>query len=104
MILNRQLMEGVLLPALSADGDGSKVKFVNFDTITFHILASVVTTGATVVIERSLDGTNWVEVSSSAISANGVTEVLVKGEAALYYRGSVESRTDGTYAIDFNAA
>lgn len=104
MILNRQLMEGTLLPATSADGNGDKVKFVNFDTITFHLIATSVTTGATVAIERSLDGTNWKEVSSTAVSANGLTEVLVKGEVALYYRPVVSSRTDGTYSIDFNAA
>lgn len=102
--MNRLMGEGVLLPATSADATGNKMKFVDRDTITFHIIASSVTTGATVSIERSLDGTNWVETSSDAISADGVSEQLIKGEVAYFYRAKVSSRTDGTYIVNFNAA
>lgn len=104
MIVRKQLQEGTLLPPTSINATLPKMKFVNFDTITFHVIATAVTIGATVAIERSLDGNNWKEVASLALAANGLTEVLVKGEVALYYRAVVSALTDGTYAVEFNAA
>ena len=103
MIVRKQLMPGVLLPATSANATGNKMKFVDFDTITFHIVASGTVSG-TVAIQRSVDGTNWVEVSSDALSAVGITEQLVKGEVALYYRAVVSSYVSGTFTVNFNAA
>lgn len=103
MIVHKQLDTGVLLPSSVADVTGAAMKFVNYDSINFHILSTGTVSG-TVAIQRSLDGTNWVQVSSSALSAVGITEQLVKGEVALYYRAVVSSYVSGTFEIIFNAA
>lgn len=104
MIVHNLVDTNVLLPTASGALTGAKVGFNQYDTITFHIVASSVTTGATVAIERSVDGTNWVQVSSDAIAADGVTEQLVKGEVASFYRAVVSGYTDGDYIVKFNAA
>ena len=103
MIVHKQLDQGTLLPVTSANITTAKMKFVNYDTITFHILAAT-SPDATVAIQRSVDGTNWVEVSSDIISGAGVTEQLVKGEVALYYRAVISSYAAGDFSIEFNAA
>lgn len=103
MIVNKLLMRGSLIPVTTANVTGETKKFVNSDSQTFHIVAAD-TPSMTVVIERSVDGTNFVQVSSTAISANGTTEVLVKGEPCEFYRAVVSSYVSGEVSVLFNAA
>lgn len=103
MIVNKLVDTGKLLDAVSVDGAGPIIKFSKYDTLTFHVLGET-TPSATVVIDRSVDGTNWIQVSSTAVSAAGVTEVLVKNEVALYYRATVSSYVSGDLTVTWNGA
>lgn len=84
------------LNAVVADTIGSAVDVSSYNKFTIHIFASAVTTGATVNIEQSLDGTNWVNIGTEAISVDGNVEYTFN-EAYRYLRTSVSSYSDGTY-------
>ena len=104
MIVNKLVDSGTLLPTASANATGLSMKFVKYDEITFHVIADT-TPSMTVTIQRSVDGTNWVDVGSAvSVSATGTDELLVKGEVALYYRAVVSSYVSGNVEVIFNAA
>jgi hypothetical protein len=84
------------LNAVVANTTGSAVDVSSYNKFTIHIFASSVTDGATVSIEHSLDGTNWVEVGTEVVSVDGNVEYTFN-EAYRYLRTSVSSYTDGTY-------
>jgi hypothetical protein len=85
------------LNAVSANTTGSSEDVSAYHNVTVHTVASSVTTGATVTIEHSLDGTNWAVIDTATISANGTTEVAISDRSLRYIRTAVSSRTDGTY-------
>lgn len=91
-------LEQTLLDAVTATGASSSVDLRNYNKITIHIIASSVSSGATVDIEHSLDGTNYYEVSTDSISSNGVTEITIEAKYK-YVRANISSRTDGTYSV-----
>ena len=70
----------------------------NYSKFTFHIISEAVTTGATILIQSSLDGTNWVDLSSDTIASNGAIEHQFTGKYT-YLRANVSSYTDGTYSV-----
>jgi hypothetical protein len=90
-----------LLIAAAATGAGL-TKTVPGDSIIkslrWWILASAVTTGGTVVIQGSHDGTNWATLASQAVSANGLLTGTIAGPFK-YYRANLTARTDGTYSV-----
>lgn len=85
------------LSAVTATGAGSSVDVSNYHNYTIQIVASSVTTGASVLVQHSLDGTNWATISTNSITSNGVTEITISQVAYRYLRTNVSSRTDGTY-------
>lgn len=83
------------LSAVTTTGAGSGVTAAGAEA-TVQILAASVTTGGTVLVQGSLDGTNWATLSTTAVSADGVTGVSITGRWT-YLRTNVSARTDGTY-------
>lgn len=69
-----------------------------FEYVTLHIVASNVSDGATVAIESSLDGTNYVALETVGINDSGVTEKVLTG-VHKHIRASVSEYTDGTYSV-----
>ena len=106
---------GSLLSAVVVDGAGTALQLDNgrsYERLRWYVIASAVTTGATVTIEVSPDGTNWAVAATSAVSATGddghhrvvsatgVTSGTIDSPFA-YVRAKVASRTDGTYTVKY---
>jgi hypothetical protein len=89
-----------LLSAVTATGAGSTIDLGlrTLDVIRWWILASAVTTGGTVKIQVSNDGTNWADAATQAVAANGLLTGTVSGPFR-YIRGNLTARTDGTYTV-----
>lgn len=85
------------LNAVTANTDGASVDVSEYHNVTVHITAASITDGATFSIESSLDGTNWVELDSDIIGANGTSEYSYANVAYAYVRTRITSRTDGTF-------
>ena len=66
--------------------------------LTITMIASSVTSGATIDLEGSPDGTNWVQLTTRDITANGNTADVTTG-AHRFFRANVTARTDGTYTV-----
>jgi hypothetical protein len=92
-------LEHTLLDAVDTDEDGDAVNVIAFNNTTIHIIASAVTDGATVKIQHSLDGVNYVDITTSAITEDGVTEIVIENRKYKYLKASVSSRVDGTYSV-----
>ena len=84
------------LSAVTTTGAGSSIEASDADGATVQITAASVTSGGTVLVQGSLDGSNWATLSTTAVSASGTTGVSVTGRWA-YLRTNVSARTDGTY-------
>lgn len=82
---------------VSASTSGDAIDVSYFHNYTVHIISSGVTTGATVTIEHSLDGTNWVIISTEVIASDEVTEYTYTNQAYKYLRTRVSDYSDGTY-------
>lgn len=78
------------------------MSFNQYDNINFHTISSN-SPDATVVIERSLDGVNWKQVSTETITSAALTEKIVSQEPANFYRANVTAYDSGDLAIKFNA-
>lgn len=81
----------------SGASDGFTVK--NFQDKTIYIIASGITSGATVLTQTSPDESNWATIDSTDITANGVTEIAINGFSHMYLRVNISSYTDGTYTV-----
>ena len=89
-----------LLDAVTGTGASTPIIDVsNFRCHTFHIIAASVSTGGTMDIEHSLNGTNWVKVNTTAISETGNTEFSVSRKQYKFIRANLSARTDGTYTV-----
>lgn len=88
-----------ILNAVTATGASTDYDVYRWKDKTFYIVASSVTTGGTVLIQTSPDGTNWSTISTNAITANGTTEVSITGMFHRYIRANLSARTDGTYTV-----
>jgi hypothetical protein len=91
-----------LLSGVTATG-ASATKTVLGDlavlSLRYFIKATGITTGGTVLIEGSHDGTNWYPLATAAISATGNTTGVVTGPVGKYWRVNLSARTDGTYSV-----
>lgn len=67
-------------------------------SIRWWILSATVTTGGTMLIQGSHDGTNWATLLSQAVSASGLLTGTIAGPFK-YYRANLSARTDGTYSV-----
>lgn len=88
-----------LLDAVTANGASPAKNVQDYHNHTFLIIATNVTTGAHVLIEASLDGTNWVTITNHSIVANGNYYTAISDQQWHYVRASVADRTDGTYTV-----
>lgn len=86
------------LDAVTATGAGSAINAAIGDGSSWTITATSVTSGGTVLIQGSLDGTNWATLSTTSVTANGTTGVAITSRWA-YLRANVSGRTDGTYTV-----
>lgn len=84
------------LNAVTATGEGASLDTLGGVYVTMVVIASAVTAGGTVKLQGSADGTNWYDIATRAVSANGTTADSV-AQAHRYVRTNVTARTDGTY-------
>ena len=95
-------LEYALLDSVKADTVGENRDLQTFDDVTIHIIATDVSVGATVALESSLDGTNYVALETVAIVDDVVIEKVLTG-VHKHIRASVSDYTDGTYSVLFLA-
>jgi len=88
-----------LLNAVTSTGTSDYLDCSINKNITFQIIAASVSTGGTVDIEASLDGTNYGVISTNAISGNGSTFFTISQKVYKYLRANLSARTDGTYTV-----
>ena len=91
--------EVTMLNAVVATGASSAVGCLEHNKMTFHIIASSVSTGGTMKIQHTLDGTNYYGVATINITSNGVSEVVVENQVYKKVRANLTARTDGTYTV-----
>jgi hypothetical protein len=95
-LLNTQ--EVVHLNAVTATGASALVDISNYNKINFHITSSGVTTGGTMLIQSSLDGTNFVTIHTETITTNTTVGISFEGKWK-FIRANLSARTDGTYTV-----
>jgi len=88
-----------LLSAVTATGASATKAMEDNSAKTVYIVASAVTSGATFTTDSSPDGTNWVTLNTTTVTANGVTEIAIVGLLNKYIRVNLSARTDGTYTV-----
>lgn len=62
-----------------------------------YVTAASVTTGGTVQLQTSRDGTDWVSAASMTVNADGEWTTTADGPGR-YWRLQLTARTDGTYS------
>ena len=89
------------LSAVAVTGAGSAIDCRKATGTTWVITASSVTTGATIKIQgkSSESASQWYDVATVAISANGASVTTVDAPHA-FLRANVTARTDGTYTVE----
>jgi hypothetical protein len=95
----RQNIQHTLLDAVVANTTGASKTVELYNIFTFQIIAANVTTGATVSIQATLDGTTWKEFESFAITGNGSDFLTIAQEKLKQVRAVVSNRVDGTYTV-----
>ena len=93
--------EATLLSAVTSTGAGSSHNTYRQTNKTFHIVASSITSGGTVLIQSSNDDSNWATLSTTSVTADGTTEVALNGFTHKYIRANLSARTDGTYTVTY---
>ncbi len=83
---------------VTSTGAGTGVDALEYNCFAFFINASSVTTGGTVKIQALSPAGDWVDLSETAVTADGDTQVTKVG-AFLQVRANVTARTDGTYTV-----
>lgn len=91
-----------MLDAVTATGAGSAVDSLQFNCFSFFINASSVTTGGTVKIQGLTPAGDWVDISTTTVTADGDT-LAQKNGAYLQVRANLTARTDGTYTVSMVA-
>lgn len=95
-----EVAAGTNLNAVTSTGAGADITMTAFKTITFQIIASIVTDGGTVTIEATLDGTNYTVIDTTVITADGSNIYSTQeGKPYLAVRANLSARTDGTYTV-----
>jgi hypothetical protein len=93
-------IEVTLLDAVTAGGSSSSVDVSNYNKLTFAIISSSTSDGATVALEGSLDDTNWYTIDSNIVDTDTTTSYVISDEKHKYVRATISSRTDGIYTVD----
>lgn len=86
----------------TSTGAGTGIDALEYNCFAFYINASSVTTGGTVKIQTLSPAGDWVDLSETAVTANGDT-LVTKDGAFLQVRANVTARTDGTYTVTMEA-
>jgi len=94
-----QTSEQTLLSAVTSTGASSDFNVLNYNKMTFFIVASSVTDGGTMKIQSSPDGTNYYDEDAVSVIADGVTKIVISEEKHKYVRANLTARTDGTYSV-----
>ncbi len=92
-----------LLDEVTATGASNFRNVSNYNLKTIYIVATNVSTGATLEIETSFDGSSWVSISTTSVTANGTTEIAIVNLLQRFIRVNITSYTDGTYSVDLIA-
>jgi len=97
-----EFIDDPLLDAVTATGASFSVDVSPYNRIGVQIVASGVSSGATVDIESSHNGSNWAVVSTNSITSNGTTDIQLDGKFK-FLRANVSSRSDGTITVSMIA-
>ena len=92
------IAERTLLSAVTTTGAGSAWNTSDMETKTVYCIATDATTGGTLAVQTSEDGTNWVTIVSEAV-VTGLKEISIVGLYHRYIRANLTARTDGTYTV-----
>ena len=92
-------IDSPLLNAATGTGASDSVDVSLYNKLNFIIVATGVTTGATVKIQASHDISNWVDINTTTVSATGNTEIEFGDVKKKYVRANITARTDGTYTV-----
>lgn len=101
--LNKLLREKILLNAVTSTGASSAETVSMFNKMTFYITSSSVSSGGTVLIQGSADGTNWVTLDTTNVTSSGTDAVSFSEILHKFVRVNLSARTDGTYTVKFIA-
>lgn len=101
--MDQQVVDVPLFNAVTTTGTSTGSQMLSKGRLTLCVLASSVTTGFTIDLQGSGDGTNYenfydetgTKINSFPITANGMYCFVIKGSAK-WVRGNIPSRTDGT--------
>lgn len=68
---------------------------------TMVVTAQAVTTGATVTLQGTADGTNFYDIGSAAITTNGTTDTNITNECHHTIRANIKAAdyNDGSYEV-----
>lgn len=95
-------LEYTLLDRVTENGASIDRDLQTFIYVTVHIVATDVTSGATVSLESSLDGVNYTTIETVPLTDNGVTEKVLTG-VHKHIRANISEYVDGTYSVLFLA-
>jgi len=101
--MDQQVVDVPLFNAVTTTGTSTGSQMLSKGRLTLCVLASSVTTGFTIDLQGSGDGTNYgnfydetgTKINSFPITANGMYCFVIKGSAK-WVRGNIPSHTDGT--------
>lgn len=93
------LQEETLLTSANSTGAGTKYDARRSRGWTFYIVASSVTSGATIDIEVEYGDDAWKAIHSETVTADGTT--VIQSEHGHYkrIRANITAYTDGTYNV-----
>ena len=92
-------IEATLLSSVTAVGSGTALNVLDFDKFTIHVTSTSVTSGGTVIIQSSNDGTNYATIATLTITSDMTNEIAIERRTYKYLKASITSRTDGTYTV-----
>lgn len=88
-----------LLNAATSVSTGTPVGYPDAKNWNFYIVSSSVTSGATLKIRGSHDGTSWVDISSTTVTTNTGMPIQITNQHWPQLVGVITARTDGTYTV-----
>ena len=98
--MGRFNLEATLLDGVTANGSSDKKLVELYDIITFQVNTKDVTNdGATIDIEVSLNGEDWVTHKTYTLNADGDELYTIANERIKYVRAVVSDYVDGTYTV-----
>jgi hypothetical protein len=92
-----------VLTAVASTGASAFENSLGSDMFTLYTKAASVTSGFTIDLEGSPDGSTWFQLTTRTVAANGNFADSVQA-AAQYLRANVTARTDGTIDAWISAA